>query len=135
MVWRKVLDLLLVRLKDKGLVKERGKQRSDSTHVIGAVRDLNRLELAGECVRAALEAITAASPGWIERVLEVSGWAERYRTRVDSLRLPASATKRDGGVRDKEGESDTARVETAAHLADADSGAVGDPRDSGVSGD
>ncbi|MEU8252233.1 hypothetical protein AB0C16_39005, partial [Nonomuraea sp. NPDC048916] len=72
-----------------------GKQRTDSTHVLGAVRDLNRLELAGECVRAALEAISAAAPGWVERVLEVSGWAERYRARVDSWRLPASAAKRE----------------------------------------
>ncbi|MGP3912996.1 transposase [Nonomuraea sp. 10N515B] len=68
--------------------------RTDSTHVISAVRDLNRLELAGECVRAALEAISAADPGWTSRVLELPGWAERYRARVDSWRLPASETRR-----------------------------------------
>jgi transposase len=91
----KVLDLLLAKLVDKGLVKAGGKQRTDSTHVISAVRDLNRLELAGECVRAALEAISAADPGWTRRVLELPGWAERYRARVDSWRLPASETRRD----------------------------------------
>lgn len=91
----KVLDLLLVRLSELGLVKAGGKQRTDSTHVISAVRDLNRLELAGECVRAALEALSAAAPDWVEQVLEVPGWADRYRARIDSWRLPTSKTKRE----------------------------------------
>jgi transposase len=90
----RVLDLLLTALIDKGLLAAGGKQRTDSTHVISAVRDLNRLELAGECVRAALEAISAAAPDWVTRVLEVPRWAERYRARVDSWRLPASEIKR-----------------------------------------
>jgi transposase len=91
----KALDVLLATLVEKGLVKAGGRQRTDSTHVIAAVRDLNRLELAGECVRAALEALSAAAPGWVEQVLDVPGWADRYRARVDSWRLPASQAKRD----------------------------------------
>ncbi|MFD4144568.1 transposase [Streptomyces sp. NPDC058572] len=47
----RVLDLLLVALKEKGLVKAGGKQRTDSTHVLAAVRELNRLELANEVLR------------------------------------------------------------------------------------
>jgi transposase len=90
----KVLDLLLAVLAERGLVAAGGKQRTDSTHVISAVRDLNRLELAGECVRAALEAISVAAPDWVEQVLEVTGWAGRYRARIDSWRLPTSETKR-----------------------------------------
>lgn len=91
----KALDLLLAALKDRGLVKAGGKQRTESTHVISAVRDLNRLELAGECVRAALEAISAAAPDWVEQVLEVPGWAGRYRARIDTWRLPSSQAKRE----------------------------------------
>ncbi|MEO3781768.1 hypothetical protein ABGB12_00430 [Actinocorallia sp. B10E7] len=91
----RVLDLLLDALKDKGLVKAGGKQRTDATHVVSAVRDLNRVELAGECVRAALEALASAAPGWVEQVLEVPGWAERYRARIDSWRLPASKAKQE----------------------------------------
>ncbi|WP_433425902.1 IS1182 family transposase [Microtetraspora malaysiensis] len=91
----KALDLLLAKLGEKGLVRAGGKQRTDSTHVISAVRDLNRLELAGECARAALEAISAADPGWTSRVLELPGWAQRYRARVDSWRLPTSESKRE----------------------------------------
>ena len=91
----KALDLLLAALKDRGLVGAGGKQRTDSTHVISAVRDLNRLELAGECVRAALEALSAAAPGWVEQVLEVPGWASRYSARIDTWRLPSSQVKRE----------------------------------------
>ncbi len=59
-----VLDALLARLAADGLVKAGGKQRTDSTHVVAAVAALNRLELAGESVRAALEALAAAHPDW-----------------------------------------------------------------------
>jgi transposase len=38
----RLLDLALARLKDAGLVRERGTQRTDSTHVLAAVRDLTR---------------------------------------------------------------------------------------------
>ena len=57
-----VLDTLLQRLAAGGLVAAGGKMRTDSTHVIAAVRDLNRLELAGESVRACLEALAVAAP-------------------------------------------------------------------------
>lgn len=90
----RALDLLVAALVDKGLIKARGKARTDSTHVLAAVRDLNRLELAGECVRAALEAIAAAAPQWLAEALDVSGWASGYGARIDSWRLPTSKTKR-----------------------------------------
>jgi len=54
---QQVLDLLLARCKELGLVAAGGRQRTDSTHVLARVRSLNRLELAGETVRAALEAL------------------------------------------------------------------------------
>ena len=91
---QRVLDLLLEALKAEGLVGAGGKQRTDSTHVIGAVRDLNRLELAGESVRAALEAIAATAPGWLTGVVDVADWGRRYGARVDTWRLPTSKTKR-----------------------------------------
>jgi hypothetical protein len=90
-----LLDVLLARLVEVGLVKAGGKQRTDSTHVISAVRDLNRLELAGESVRAAVEAVVAAVPGWFAAAFDVPGWSGRYGPRIDSWRLPASQTKRD----------------------------------------
>jgi transposase len=89
------LDLLLAALVARGLLKPGGKQRTDSTHVLAAVRELNRLELAGESVRAALEALAVAAPDWLADTLDVTDWTVRYGVRVDSWRLPASQTKRD----------------------------------------
>jgi hypothetical protein len=60
-----VLDALLKRLASEHLVAVGGKQRTDPAHVISAVRDLNCAELIGEPVRACLEALAAAAPGWL----------------------------------------------------------------------
>ena len=90
-----VLDALLERLVAEGLVKAGGKQRTDSTHVVAAVAALNRLELAGESVRAALEALVAAHPAWLEQRICVSDFARRYGTPMTSWRPPASQARRD----------------------------------------
>ncbi len=56
-----VLDTLLERLAADGLAGAGGTMRTDSTHVISAVRDLSRLELAGEAVRRSWRWRTAAT--------------------------------------------------------------------------
>ncbi len=89
------LDVLLASLVARGLLKPGGKARTDSTHVLAAVRDLNRLELAGESVRAALEALAVAAPDWLAATLDVPDWTARYGVRIDSWRLPGSQSKRD----------------------------------------
>ena len=89
------LDALLDRLAADGLVKAGGKQRTDSTHVVAAVAALNRLELAGESVRAALEALAAAHPDWLAQRICVPDFARRYGTPMTSWRPPASQAKRD----------------------------------------
>jgi transposase len=87
------LDVLLVALAGRGLVSSGGRQRTDSTHVLGRLRSLNRLELAGESVRAALEALAAAAPTWLAGVID-EAWAGVYGSRIDDLHLPESQTKR-----------------------------------------
>src|SRR6266478_2661543 len=87
------LDALLERLAGLGLVKAGGRQRTDSTHVLGAIRALNRLELAGETLRAALEALAAAAPGWLAGVIDPS-WQRVYGARIDDLHLPESQAAR-----------------------------------------
>src|SRR5574341_1552566 len=54
-------------------------------HAVGAgapgitdTASLNRLEPAGESVRACLEALAAAAPGWLAGAVDVAGWAKRY---------------------------------------------------------
>ncbi|HEX9359639.1 MAG TPA: transposase, partial [Streptosporangiaceae bacterium] len=78
---RVIFDALLARLRELGLVGAGGRQRTDSTHVLGRIRDLNRLELAGESVRAALEALAAAAPGWLATVIGAS-WQQVYGQRI-----------------------------------------------------
>ena len=89
------LDALLVKLAADGLVKAGGKQRADSTHVVAAVVALNRLELAGESVRAALEVLAAAHPAWLEQRICVPDWTRRYGTPMTAWRPPASQAKQD----------------------------------------
>lgn len=88
-----VLGTLLERLAADGLVGAGAKMRTDSTHVISAVRDLNRLELAGESVRACLEALAVAAPQLVAQLLDDS-WGKRYAARIDTWRMPASETKK-----------------------------------------
>ena len=88
-----LLEALLARLGELGLVGAGMRQRTDSTHVLGRIRDLNRLELAGESVRAALEALAAAAPGWLAGVIDAS-WQRVYGQRIDDFRLPRSKSKR-----------------------------------------
>ena len=67
--------------------------RTDSTHVISAVRDLNRLELAGEPVRACLEQLMVAAPQVVANLLDHS-WGRRYAASVDTWRMPACEARK-----------------------------------------
>ena len=62
--------------------------------MLARIRELSRLELAGETLRAALEALAAAAPGWLATVIDAS-WQEAYGQRIDQIRLPGSQAKRD----------------------------------------
>ena len=85
-----LLDNVLAHLRTAGLVKTRGKQRTDSTHVLASIRVLNRLELVGETLRAALNALAQEAPDWLRGVAEPV-WFERYGRRVEDYRLPKGA--------------------------------------------
>ncbi|HEX2805467.1 MAG TPA: transposase [Kineosporiaceae bacterium] len=89
------LDALLARLAAADLIKAGGKQRTDSTHVVAAVAALNRLELAGESVRAAVEALAVAHPDWLAQRICVSDWTRRYGTPMTAWRPPASQARQD----------------------------------------
>lgn len=90
---KKVLDLLLARCSELGLVTAGGRQRTDSTRVLAAVRSVNRLEFLTETLRAALEALAAAAPEWLRARIDPE-WVARYGARADSYRLPAGQDKR-----------------------------------------
>ena len=90
---RLLLDTLLQHLRDRDLVKARGRQRTDSTHVLAAVRGLNRLERVGETVRAALNELAVVAPDWLQ-ALAPPAWYERDSRRVEAYRLPKAEKER-----------------------------------------
>jgi transposase len=90
--WR-LLDKLLERCRQYGLLKARGRQRTDSTHVLASVRTLGRLELVGETLRAALNEIATVAPDWLYGVAPVA-WYDHYGRRIEDSRLPRSAPER-----------------------------------------
>ena len=90
----RVLEAVLARLSGAGLLRAGGRQRTDSTHVLAAVRTLNRMEFVGETLRAALEALAAAAPGWLAPLID-AGWADRYGARIDSYRFPKGEDARE----------------------------------------
>jgi transposase len=62
---QQLLDTLLDRCRERELIRERDRQRTDSTHVLAAVRVLNRLERVGETMRAALNDLAVLAPDWL----------------------------------------------------------------------
>jgi transposase len=87
-----LLDRMLAHFKARGLIKPRGRQRTDSTHVLGAVRDLHLLELVTETLRAALNELATVAPRWLRRVAEPA-WFERYVRRGWSDRVDAPCAR------------------------------------------
>ncbi len=90
---RQLFDILLKAFGEQGLVKSRGKQRSDSTHVLAAVRTLNRLECVGETMRHALNTLAVAAPEWL-RAHSQPEWLDRYGPRFEDYRLPSHQSER-----------------------------------------
>ena len=60
-----LLQTLLDRCQDLGLVRERSDMRTDSTHILASIRNVNRLELVGETLRAALNVLSSVDPVWL----------------------------------------------------------------------
>ena len=90
---RLLLDKLLDRCKTLGLLKAKGKQRTDSTHVLAHVRATVRLECALEALRHALNSLAVAAPDWL-REHSPSHWVDRYGRRCDESRLPSGEADR-----------------------------------------
>lgn len=89
-----LLDRMLERFKARGLVRARGKQRTDSTHILAAVHDLHLLELVAETLRAALDDLAAIVPDWLRQVVPPV-WFKRYGRRIEDYRLPKRREERE----------------------------------------
>ena len=88
----RLFERLVHRLSEGGWIKKRGVQRTDSTHVLAAVRRLNRVELLGETLRAALNTVADHCPSWLSGWVPME-WFERYSRRIEEWRLPAAKDK------------------------------------------
>jgi transposase len=93
-VEQQLLDKLLERFRERGLLRARGKQRTDSTHIQAAIRNVNRLELVGETMRATLNALAVHAPAWLKAHVPRE-WYDRYGARFEQSRLPKTEAERD----------------------------------------
>jgi transposase len=89
-----LLEKLLERCQALGLLTARGQQRTDSTHVLAAIRVLNRLELVAATLRAALNAVATVAPDWLQAVSPLV-WYERYSRRIEESWLPKAKAARE----------------------------------------
>jgi transposase len=88
-----LLDALLTLARAQGLLKTRGRQRTDSTYVVAAIRSLNRLERVGETLRATLNSLAIVAPAWLQAVAPLE-WYARYSSRVENYYLPKTDAAR-----------------------------------------
>jgi transposase len=82
-----LLEALLTLAREQGLLKTRGRQRTDSTHVLASIRVRNRLERVGETLRAALNTLAVVAPDGLQALAPVA-WSDRYSRRVENSHLP-----------------------------------------------
>lgn len=88
-----LFDKLLDWCREQKMLKARGKQRTDSTHILAAVRGINRLECVLESMRYALNAVAKESPEWLNQLFQ-EDWLHRYSPRGFNVRVPHSASGR-----------------------------------------
>ena len=88
-----LFETLLTLFRGQGVLKAKGRQRTDSTHVLAAVQTCNRLECIGETLRQALNVLATVAPdglrSWVPGV-----WCDRYRQRFADDRLPPAKPAR-----------------------------------------
>jgi transposase len=92
---QRLLDVVLEQARARGWLKERGQQRTDSTHVLAASRMLGRLEVVGETLRHALNVLAEVAPDWLRAQRLPAAWGERYGRRIEEYRLPKGAAERE----------------------------------------
>ena len=78
-----LLNRILDQLREQKLLKEHKRQRTDSTHILAAIRPLNRLETLGETFRAALNSLAIAAPEWLAKRLK-KDWFDSYGRRIEN---------------------------------------------------
>ena len=89
---QRLLDRLLTLARERGLLKPRGRQRTDSTHVLAAIHVLNRLECVGETLRHALNSLAVVAPEWLQEQVPAIDvlrrvWVQQYHVPDETGRV------------------------------------------------
>jgi transposase len=95
---QQLLDTFLSAAKQRGLIKARGTQRTDSTHVLAAIRGLHHLECVLEAMHFALNRLAATDSAWVSAHVSAA-WYDRYGLRAEASRLPKDVSKREALLR------------------------------------
>jgi transposase len=95
---QRLLDTFLTTCKGRGWIKARSTQRTDSTHVLAAIRTLHRVECVLEAMHYGLNQLSTADPTWVQQHVPPD-WYARYGLRSDQARLPKDASKREALAR------------------------------------
>lgn len=95
----RLLQVMLALCQERKWLKTRGQQRTDSTHILGSVRDLNRLEIVGETLHYALNILAQVDPGWLKAQVTPE-WFDRYSQRLTGIAsvLPITACRKQKGT-------------------------------------
>jgi transposase len=82
---QRLLDAILDRCRARQWLKARGRQRTDSTHALARVRDVNRFEGVGDTLSYARNHLAVVAPEWLHTHSQVE-WEKRYGRRVEDDR-------------------------------------------------
>lgn len=88
-----LLQTMLARFKEGGLLKSSSRQRTDATHVLAVLRTLNRLELVGEILTHTLNQLAVVAPDWLTSQIPAD-WFSKYGKRLEEYRLPKEFAQR-----------------------------------------
>jgi transposase len=89
----RLFEIMLAAFQERDLLKAGGKQRTDSTHILANVRELNRIEFVGETMRAALNELATTAPDWLKAWVPAD-WFKRYGHPFSEYRLPQKEAER-----------------------------------------
>ncbi len=81
-----VFDSLIAYLSELGLIQRGGKQRTDSTHILGAVARQSRLKLVWETLRLVLVAMHKEDKEWVKGHIPTA-FSSAYETRRSDYKL------------------------------------------------
>jgi len=88
-----LFNTMLTLFREQGFLKARGRQRTDSTHVLAAIQVLNRLESIGDTLRHTLNVLATTAPDWLTAWVPAT-WFDRYSRPFAEYRLPEGKEKR-----------------------------------------